>query len=43
MRDKGGKIIRYKYNKPVGVLGIEPSTSRSRTERSSDELHSVFI
>src|SRR3989304_10618017 len=26
----------------VGVQGIEPCASRSQTERSTDELHSVF-
>lgn len=26
----------------VGVEGIEPSASRSRTERSTDELHSEY-
>ena len=36
MRGRPSRRIR------VGVGGIEPSTSRSQTERSTDELHSVF-
>ena len=39
----GSAIVYYKQNKGelanVGVKGIGPSASRSRTERSTDELH----
>lgn len=32
---------QIKRSNDVGVAGIEPTTFRSRTERSTDELHPV--
>jgi hypothetical protein len=33
------KLERIQFLKKVGVTGIGPATSRSQSERSTDELH----